>query len=233
MKALVYRGPGKRIFEDRPRPVIEAATDAIVKVTNATICGSDLGAMRGDTPHVARGRILGHEGTGVIERVGDCVFNFRVGDCVLISCLTSCGICAHCKRGENSRCDRGGLLLGNAIDGTYAEYVRVPFADHSLYSVPGVGVDRRDGPWIDNFPGGSTRGVFNGPDERTDTAPIVFGGSVGMDPLLAVMQYYRTVVRPISRTHGNSRTEARERAPRNIRKSFGSRLHSFVPTKSR
>ena len=87
-------------------------------------------------------------------------------------------------------------MLGNSIDGTYAEYVRVPFADHSLFSVPGAGADNTGGPWTDNFPEGFMRDVFHGPDERPDAAPIVLGGSVGMGPLLAVMQYYRTVVRP-------------------------------------
>jgi alcohol dehydrogenase len=87
-------------------------------------------------------------------------------------------------------------MLGNAIDGTYAEYVRVPFADHSLFPVPGAGADNASGPWTDNFPEGLMRGVFQGPDERADNAPIVLGGSVGMGPLLAVMEYYRTVVRP-------------------------------------
>jgi alcohol dehydrogenase len=230
MKALVYHGPGRRFFQDRPRPVIKAPTDAIVKVTNATISGSDLRATRGHAPRIARGRILGHEGTGIIERVGDRVSNFRVGDCVLISGLTLCGTCTHCKNGDHVHCKNGGWILGDAIDGTYAEYVRVPFADHSLFSVPGAGDRNTGGPWIDNFPEGFMRGVFRGTDERTDTAPIVFGGPVGMGPLLAVMQYYRTVVHPTLHSNGNRHPEARQRAPRNTRKSFGKQhLHYFEP----
>ena len=196
MKALVYRGPGKRCLEDRPRPVVEAPTDAIVKVTNATISGSVLRATRADAPRIARGRIVGHEGTGIIERVGDSVSKFRVGDCVLISFLTLCGTCERCKQGDHAGCENGGWMLGNSIDGTYAEYVRVPFADHSLFSVPGAVANNTGGPWTDNFPEWFMRGVSHGPDEQADTAPIIFGGSVGMGPLLAVMQYYRTVVRP-------------------------------------
>ena len=192
MKALVYRGPGKRSLEDRPRPVVEAPTDAIVKVTNATISGSLLCAA--DAPRIARGRILGHEGTGIIERVGDSVSKFHVGDCVLISFLTLCGTCKRCQQGDG--CENGGWMLGNSIDGTYAEYVRVPFADHSLFSVPGANANYTGEPWTDNFPEWFMRGAYYGPDEQADTAPIVFGGSVGMGPLLAVMQYYRTVVRP-------------------------------------
>ena len=196
MRALVYHGPGKRCFEDRPRPVVKAATDAVVKVTNVTISGSALRATKFDAPRIARGRILGHEGTGIIECVGDRVSNFRVGDCVLISFLTSCGTCARCQQGESAICKKGGWMLGNAIDGTYAEYVRVPFADHSLFPVPGAGAENASRRWTDHFPEGFRRGVFHGPDEPIDTAPIVLGGSVGMGPLLAVMEYYRTVVRP-------------------------------------
>lgn len=234
MKALVYHGAGKRFFEEKPRPVIKAPTDAIVKVTNATVTGSDLRATRGDASRIARGRILGHEGTGIIERVGDRVSNFRVGDCVLISCLTLCGTCAHCKNGDQTRCKKGGWLLGNAIDGTYAEYVRVPFADHSLFLVPGAGTRNTNGPWIDNFPEGFMRGVFHGPDERADTAPIVFGGSVGMGPLLAVMQYYRTVVHPTLGTHGNRHPEVRQRPHRITRRLFGRQPRQYIePTKTR
>ena len=196
MRALVYRGRGKRAFEDRPRPVITAPTDAIVRVTNVTISGSALRATRGDVPCIARGRILGHEGTGIIERIGESVAKFGVGDCVLISFLTSCGMCTRCKQGERDRCESGGWMLGNSIDGTYAEYVRVPFADHSLVRVVGAADDSASGTWTDHFPEGFRRGVFHGPDERTDTATVVFGGSVGMGPLLAVMEYYRTMVRP-------------------------------------
>jgi alcohol dehydrogenase len=201
MKALVYRGPGRRLFEPKPLPAIVAATDAIVRVTNATVCGSDLRATRNGAAPVSHGRILGHEGTGIIERVGDGVTNFRVGDCVLISCLTSCGTCAYCSRGERERCENGGFLLGNAIDGTYAEYVRVPFADNSLFPVPGAGHDHSDGPRIDNFPEGFIRDVLRGPDEVTDTETVVYGGSVGMGALLAVMEYNRTVVHPALRSN--------------------------------
>jgi len=234
MKALVYHGPGKRFFQNRPRPIIKAPTDAIVRVTNATVSGSDLRATRGHAPRIAHGRILGHEGTGIIERVGDRVANFQVGDCVLISCLTQCGTCAHCKNGDQARCKKGGWLLGTAIDGTYAEYVRVPFADHSLFLVSGAGTRNADGPWIDNFPEGFMRSVFHGSDERTDTAPIVFGGSVGMGPLLAVMQYYRTVVHPTLGTNGNRHPEARHRPHRITRRLFGRQPRQYIePTKTR
>jgi alcohol dehydrogenase len=233
MKALVHHGWGKPSFKDKPRPAIQAPTDAIVKVTNATISGSDVRAMRGDAPRIARGRILGNEGTGIIERVGDCVSNFRVGDCVLISCLTSCGTCAPCEQGEPTRCHNGGWILGREIDGTYAEYVRVPFADHSLLLMAGAGDHNTDGPWIDNFLEGFVHSVIYGPGERVDTVPIVFGGSVGMGPLLTVMQYYRTVIRPNLRTsvaHPEARKPASRNTPRLLRQQL---LHYFEPTKTR
>ncbi len=210
MRALVYNGAGRTSVEDRPRPVIGTSTDVIVRVTNTTICGSDLRIMRGDGP-VARGRILGSEGTGTIEQVGDSVSNFRVGDYVLISGHTRCGKCTSCKNGEAVRCEKGGWILGRAIDGTCAEYVLVPFADHSLFLVPIGGDDNARGRWTANFPEGLASGVLCGPDERIDTAPIIFGGSVGLGPLLAVMQYYRTVVRPILHTNGQRYPDVRTR----------------------
>lgn len=211
MKALVYHGPGKRLFGDKPRPVIKAPTDAIVRVSDATICGSDLRVMRGDTPRVAHGRILGHEGTGIVERVGDDVANFGVGDRVLISSLTSCGTCAHCRNGEQSRCESGGWMLGNSIDGTYAEFVRVPFADHSLFPIAGGQSDPSRGPSADGFLGGLIRDVFTESNTRTDKTPIVFGGPVGMGPVLAVMQYYRDVIHQGLPARGGRPHQAQER----------------------
>jgi alcohol dehydrogenase len=83
--------------------------------------------MKGDVPTVTDGRILGHEGVGIIEQVGGSVSNFSVGAHVLISCITSCGRCANCKKGMYSHCENGGgWILGNLIDGTQAEYVRIP-----------------------------------------------------------------------------------------------------------
>ena len=137
MKALVYHGPGKRSLEEKPKPVIQAPTDAIVKISKTTICGTDLHILKGDVPLVTEGTILGHEGIGVIEQAGANVSNFHVGDRVLISCITSCGKCTNCKKGIYSHCENGGgWILGNLIDGTQAEYVRIPFADNSLYLTP-------------------------------------------------------------------------------------------------
>src|SRR5271170_4152309 len=136
MKALVYHGPGKKSWEEKPQPAIQQSTDAIVKMVKTTICGTDLHIMKGDVPEVTDGRILGHEGVGVIEETGSAVTGFKKGDRVIISCISSCGRCDYCKRGMYSHCENGGWILGHLIDGTQAEYVRIPFADNSLYHIP-------------------------------------------------------------------------------------------------
>ena len=170
MKALVYHGPGKRALEDMPKPNIQFATDAIVRITKTTICGTDLHILRGDLPGVADGRILGHEGVGVVEQVGASVSSFNVGDHVLISCISSCGKCGHCKKGMYSHCENGGgWILGNQIDGTQAEYVRIPFADNSLYPIP-AGIDEELFVMLsDILPTGYECGVLNGQIKPGDT----------------------------------------------------------------
>ena len=137
MKALVYHGPGKRAWEEKPRPALADAGDAIVRITTTTICGTDLHILKGDVPSVTDGRILGHEGIGIVEEVGSGVHSVRVGDKVLVSCITSCGRCDFCRKGMYSHCRNGGWILGNRIDGTQAEYVRIPHADTSLYLASG------------------------------------------------------------------------------------------------
>lgn len=190
MKALVYHGPGKRELEDRPKPSIENATDAIVKISKTTICGTDLHILKGDVPTVTPGRILGHEGVGIIDEAGANVSNFRVGDRVLISCISSCGKCISCKKGMYSHCENGGgWILGNLIDGTQAEYVRIPFADNSLYPVP-PGADEEALVMLsDILPTGFECGVINGEVKPGDTVAIVGGGPIGLATLLTAQFY--------------------------------------------
>jgi alcohol dehydrogenase len=190
MKALVYHGRGKRSLEDKPKPVITAPTDAIVKITKTTICGTDLHIMKGDVPTVTDGRILGHEGVGSIEQVGASVSNFQAGDRVLISCITSCGKCTNCKKGMYSHCENGGgWILGNIIDGTQAEYVRVPFADNSLYPIP-AGADEEALVMLsDILPTGFECGVLNGQVKPGDTVAIVGAGPIGLAALLTAQFY--------------------------------------------
>ena len=189
MKALVYHGPGKKAWEEKPQPKLEEPSDAIVKVTATTICGTDLHILKGDVPAVTDGRILGHEGVGVVHEVGAGVSSFRKGDHVLISCITSDGKCDACKRGMYSHCEKGGSILGHRIDGTQAEYVRIPHADTSLYRVP-PGVDEEALVMLsDILPTGFEVGVLNGKVKPGDTVAIVGGGPIGLAALLTAQFY--------------------------------------------
>lgn len=162
MKALVYHGPGKKSLDERPVPTLAAATDAIVKMTRTTICGTDLHILKGDVPSCEPGRILGHEGVGIVQQVGSAVSSFKSGDRVLISCISSCGKCDYCRRGMYSHCTTGGWILGHKIDGTQAEYVRIPHADTSLYPIP-AGADEEALVMLsDILPTGFECGVLNG-----------------------------------------------------------------------
>lgn len=190
MKALVYHGPGKRALEEKPKPAIQAPTDAIVKITKTTICGTDLHILKGDVPTVTDGRTLGHEGVGIIDQAGDAVGSFRPGDRVLISCITSCGRCANCKKGMYSHCENGGgWVLGNTIDGTQAEYVRIPFADTSLYKIP-EGVDEEALTMLsDILPTGFECGVRNGEVKPGDVVAVVGAGPIGLAALTTAQLY--------------------------------------------
>jgi alcohol dehydrogenase len=189
MKALVYHGPGKKAWEDKPKPTLKDPTDAIVKVAKTTICGTDLHILKGDVPAVTDGRILGHEGVGVVEEVGAGVSNFKKGDRVLISCITSCGKCEACKKGMYSHCANGGWILGHLIDGTQAEYVRIPCADTSLYRVP-KGVDEEALVMLsDILPTGFECGVLNGAVKPGDSVAVIGGGPVGLAALLTAQFY--------------------------------------------
>ena len=189
MKALVYQGPGRKALEDRPKPKITAPTDAIVRMTKTTICGTDLHILKGDVPTCEPGRILGHEGVGVIDEVGPAVTAFKAGDHVLISCVSSCGKCEYCRRQMYSHCTAGGWILGNKIDGTQAEFVRTPFADTSLYPVP-KGADEEALVMLsDILPTGFECGVLNGRVQPGSTVAIVGAGPIGLAALLTAQFY--------------------------------------------
>jgi alcohol dehydrogenase len=189
MKALVYRGPGKPSWEERPRPRLRASTDAIVRVTTTTICGSDLHILKGDVPEVVPGRILGHEGVGIVVEKGEGVGGFKVGEKVLISCITSCALCPPCRKGMYSHCEKGGWILGCVIDGTQAEYVRIPYADTSLYKIP-AGFDEAALTMLsDILPTGYEAGVLNGGVAPGSTVAIVGAGPVGLAALLTAQFY--------------------------------------------
>ena len=189
MKAFVYGGPGRKGLEDRPKPAIQAAGDAIVKIVKTTICGTDLHILKGDVPTCTAGRILGHEGVGIVEAVGTGVSAFHAGDRVLISCISACGKCDYCRRGMYSHCTTGGWILGNRIDGTQAEYVRIPHADTSLYPIPGGADDDALVMLSDILPTGFECGVLNGKVAPGSTLAIVGSGPIGLAALLTAQFY--------------------------------------------
>lgn len=189
MKALVYEGPGRKSLQERPKPSLAASTDAIVRITKTTICGTDLHILKGDVPSCEPGRILGHEGVGVVEEVGAGVSAFKPGDHVLISCISACGKCDYCRRGMYSHCATGGWILGNQIDGTQAEFVRIPHADTSLYPIPPGCEEEALVMLSDILPTGFECGVLNGKVAPGSMVAIVGAGPVGLAALLTAQFY--------------------------------------------
>ena len=190
MKALVYHGPDAKAWEDVPRPELRDDTDAIVRVDATTICGTDLHILKGDLPAVTDGRVLGHEAVGTVEAVGTGVKNVHPGDRVLVSCVSACGHCRYCREGHFGQClGGGGWILGNTIDGTQAEYVRVPFADNSTYPVP-VGVsDEALLMLADILPTGYEVGVLNGHVSPGDVVAVVGAGPIGLSAIMGSRLY--------------------------------------------
>jgi len=189
MDALVYHGPGSKAWEKKSKPSILETTDALVKISKTTICGTDLHILKGDVPEVTDGRILGHEGVGIIEEVGSAVTGFKIGDRVLISCISSCGKCEYCKRGMYSHCEKGGWILGHLIDGTQAEYVRIPFADNSLYHIPEAADEEALVMLSDILPTAFECGVLNGQVKPGDIVAIVGAGPIGLATLITAQFY--------------------------------------------
>ena len=189
MRALVYNGPGQKSLEVRPKPVIKLPTDAVVRITRTTICGTDLHILKGDVPTCQPGTILGHEGVGVVDSVGPGVATFKPGDRVLIACITACGRCEYCRKGMYSHCTTGGWILGNSIDGTQAEFVRIPHADTSLHPIP-EGADEEALVMLsDILPTGFECGVLNGRVKVGSSVAIVGAGPIGLAALLTAQFY--------------------------------------------
>ena len=189
MKGLVYDGPGKIDLKEIPIPVILKSTDALVKIIKTTICGTDLGILHGKTPSVQPGTTLGHEGVGIVEEIGLSVRNFKKGDHVIISCITSDGTCEYCKKQMYGHCVDGGWILGNTINGTQAEFVRIPHADNSLHHIP-AGADEEALVMLsDILPTGHEIGVLYGCVKPGDTIAIIGSGPIGMSALLTAQFY--------------------------------------------
>ena len=189
MQALVYHGPNQKKLEERSKPTLIAPTDAIIRVTKTTICGTDLHILKGDVATCKPGTVLGHEGVGVIDAVGAGVTAFKPGDRVLISCISACGRCEPCRKTMYSHCTTGGWILGNSIDGTQAEFVRIPHADTSLYPIP-EGADEEALVMLsDILPTGFECGVLNGKVTVGSSVAIVGSGPIGLAALLTAQFY--------------------------------------------
>jgi alcohol dehydrogenase len=185
VRALVYHGPGQKAWEEVPKPVLVDDTDAIVRVDATTICGTDLHILKGDVPAVTDGRILGHEAVGTVEEVGSSVKNLRAGDRVLVSCISSCGTCKFCRKARYGQCaGGGGWILGHLIDGTQAEYVRVPFADLSTHPAPAEVADENLLMMSDILPTGYEVGVLNGRVQPGDVVAVVGAGPIGLSAIM-------------------------------------------------
>ena len=195
MKAAVYQGPGSITWQEVPAPRIQKPTDAIVKIETTTICGTDLHILKGDVPTVEAGRILGHEGVGVVTEVGEAVTEISVGDRVIISCISACGKCGYCLEGMYSHClaDEGasgiGWILGHLIDGTQAEYVRVPFAETSLHRVPEGVVPEEAAMISDILPTGHEIGIRYGAVKPGDVVAVIGAGPVGLAAMTTAALY--------------------------------------------
>lgn len=189
MQALVFHGPGQKSLDDRPKPALVSPGDAIVKVTRTTICGTDLHILKGDVPTCRPGTTLGHEGVGIVDAVGPAVTSFKPGDRVLISCITACGRCEWCRRAMYSHCTTGGWMLGNSIDGTQANFVRVPHADTSLYPIPPDSDEEALVMLSDILPTGFECGVLSGKVQVASSIAIVGSGPIGLAALLTAQLY--------------------------------------------
>jgi len=210
MKALVFHGSGKSAWEDITDPGLQEATDAIVRVDAVTICGTDLHILKGDVPEVRPGTVLGHEAVGEIVEVGGDVRSVRPGDRVLVSCITACGRCRFCRERVYGQCrGGGGWILGHLINGTQAEYVRVPHADLSVHLLPGA-VDSKDAVLLaDIFPTAYEVGVLNGRVRPGDTVAVVGAGPIGLAAIATARLY--TPERIIAVDPAPSRLEAAKR----------------------
>jgi alcohol dehydrogenase len=190
MKALVYHGPGQKAWEEVPEPAIVNDTDAIIRVDAVTICGTDLHILKGDVPEVTPGRILGHEAVGTVESIGPNVRTVKPGDKVLVSCITSCATCRYCREGRYGQClGGGGWILGHLIDGTQAEYVRVPYADTSTYRAPAGVSDEGLLMVADILPTGYEVGVLNGGVRPGDVVAVVGAGPIGLSAIIGSRLY--------------------------------------------
>jgi alcohol dehydrogenase len=205
MSAIIYNKLGEIQLVQRPKPKLLHPTDAVVKVLHASICGTDLHILQGHVPTCRPGTILGHEGVGVIESLGAGVTTLSVGDRVLISCISSCGLCRPCREGLSAHCSTGGWILGHTIDGTQAEYVRVPHAPCSLYPLPEGIPAKAILPLSDSVPTAYDVGLVPGNIRPGAKVAIVGAGPVALALVMLAKLYSPKCIVVIGR--GESRLE--------------------------
>jgi alcohol dehydrogenase len=189
MNAVVFHGPGQKSWERAEDPKIEQGEDALVRITSATICGTDLHILKGDVPEVRPGTILGHEAVGIIEETGRSVATLQKGDRVLMPAITADGRCDFCRIGMYSHCRHGGWLFGHLIHGLQAQYAPAPYADTSLYKVPEELSDEQVLFLADILPTSYECGVLNGQVKPGDTVAIVGAGPIGLAAVLLARLY--------------------------------------------
>ena len=201
MRALVYHGPGQKAWEEVPEPELTDDSDVIVRVDATTICGTDLHILNGDVAEVRPGRVLGHEAVGTVVEAGDCVRTLTPGDRVLVPCISACGTCRFCREGRYGQClAGGGWVLGHKIDGTQAEYVRVPFPDTSLYRIPAGVTDEEALMLADVLPTGYEVGVLAGGVRPDDVVAIVGAGPVGLAAITSAQLFSASHIVAIDRS---------------------------------
>ncbi|MEV3931453.1 MULTISPECIES: alcohol dehydrogenase catalytic domain-containing protein [unclassified Streptomyces] len=190
MKALVFQGKGRKAWQDVPDPGAENPGDAVIRVDAVTICGTDLHILNGDVPEVRPGTVLGHEAVGEVVETGGDVRSVRPGDRVLISCITACGRCRFCRENRFGQCrGGGGWILGHQINGTQAEYVRVPYADMSVHPLPDS-VSSEDAVLLaDIFPTAYEVGVLSGEVGPGDTVVVIGAGPIGLATVATARLY--------------------------------------------
>jgi alcohol dehydrogenase len=190
MRAVVYHGPNQKSWEEIPDPKIEVDADVIVRIDSTTICGTDLHILKGDVPEVVPGTVLGHEAVGTIVECGAGVHDRRIGEKVLLSCVSACGHCRFCREGRFGQClNGGGWIFGHLIDGVQAEYARVPFADTSTYPVPEGVTDEQVIYLADILPTAYEVGVLSGRVRPGDVVVIVGSGPIGLAALVSSSLY--------------------------------------------
>ena len=188
MQAYTYVSKGKFELREKPKPTLMQERDAIVKVTLASICSSDLHIKHGSVPRAVPGITVGHEMVGIVEEVGKAVTRVKLGDRVTVNVETFCGECFFCKKGYVNNCtdENGGWALGCRIDGGQAEYVRVPFADQGLNKIPDGVTDRQALLVGDVLATGYGATRISEISEQ-DTVLIIGAGPTGICTLLSVM----------------------------------------------